>query len=105
MRIFTAPDGSQWGVQIRSPGSTNAMVVFLSSGGREAHRDRYGWYLAKGPEARSVTGRLKPDDVLKVLTDDHLLKLYKRSFPLGTADSQDRAASEPVSPAVGSGKL
>jgi hypothetical protein len=104
MRTFTAPDGSRWGIEIRSPGSTNAMVVFLNAGGREAHGDRYGWYIARGPEARSVTGRLKPDDVLKALTDDHLLKLYKRSFPLGTGDSQDAAATAATYPAVGSGK-
>ena len=101
MRIFEAPDGSRWAIQIRAPGSSNAMVVFLSSGGREAHRDRYAWFISKGPEARSVTSRLKKEDVLESLTDVQLRKLFRRAFPLGTGDSQDAAAVEATNPAVG----
>ncbi|HKG92569.1 MAG TPA: hypothetical protein VKA84_11780 [Gemmatimonadaceae bacterium] len=103
MRIFQAPDGSQWAIQIRAPGASNAMVVFLNSGGREAHRDRYAWYLSSGPESRSVTARLKPAQVLQALTDDQLRKLFRRSFPLGTGDNQE-SASEATYPAVASGK-
>lgn len=104
MRIFDAPDGSRWAIQIRSPGASNAMVVFLSPAGREARRDRYAWYLSSGPESRSVTARLKKEDVLKALTDDQLRNLFRRSFPLGTADSVATAAAEATNPAVGSGK-
>ena len=102
LRIFEAPDGTRWSIKIRSPGSSNAMVVFVSSEAPEARRNRYAWYLSSGPESRSVTARLKPDEVLKALTDEQLAKLFRRSFPLGSADSQD-AAARALYPAVGSG--
>ena len=52
---FTAPNGVLWGVQVDLPGSSNAMVIFRHPDGRTSRKDRYNWYISRGPEARSVT--------------------------------------------------
>ena len=51
MLTFRSPDGIDWRVEVRSPGSSNAAVVFHHPS--DFRHDRYGWYLARGPEARS----------------------------------------------------
>ena len=79
-RIFHAPDGTEWAVQVTLPGSSNAMVIFRHPDGASSHRDRYNWFISQGPEARSVTTRLKPDDVLKSLDDATVARLFFRSI-------------------------
>ena len=81
-KVFRSPDGTDWRIEVRSPGSSNACVVFHHpTGGRG---NRYGWYLAQGPEARSVTGRLDPKRVLESITDRQLAMLFRRSMPVET---------------------
>ena len=79
-RIYRSADGTEWGVQVAVPGSSNAMVVFRHPDGSSSHRDRYNWYLSSGPEARSVTSRLKPDTVLAQLNDAEVARLFNRSM-------------------------
>jgi len=81
MRNFSA-DGVTWGVEVRSPGASNAMVVFHHPGG--SRLNRYGWLIWHGPESRSVTSRLKPKDVLQSLEDGDLRRLFRRSMPVHT---------------------
>ena len=80
MSTFRSPDGTDWRVEVRSPGSSNAAVVFHHPG--DARRNRYGWYIARGPEARSVTSRLDPESVLQSLADRDLARIFRRSFPI-----------------------
>lgn len=82
MKSFRSPSGVQWGVDVRSPGSSNAMVVFLHPDGHSSRKNRYAWYLAQGPEARSVTSRLTPSAVLAMLTDADVARLFRRSMPV-----------------------
>lgn len=82
MRTFTDPDGLAWGVEVRVPGASNAMVVFLHRDG--SRLNRYGWLIWHGPESRSVTARLKPAEVLKSLEDADLGRLFRRSMPVHT---------------------
>lgn len=82
MKMFRAPDGVDWRVQVTLPGSSNAMVIFRHPDGRSSHGDRYNWYLSSGPESRSVTARLSPDAVLRELDDATLARLFQRSMPI-----------------------
>lgn len=84
MRYFDAPDGTRYGVSVSNPGASNAIVVFRHPDGSMASRDRYAWYINHGPEARSVTARLKKDQVLDALEDADLARLFRRSMPVTT---------------------
>ncbi|HVE77467.1 MAG TPA: hypothetical protein VNA89_01325 [Gemmatimonadaceae bacterium] len=84
MKVYVSPDGTRWGVAVRSPGSSNAMVVFYHPNGQTARLDRYNWYITHGPEARSVTARLSPAKVLDQLDDRQLARLFRRSMPIHT---------------------
>ena len=82
MRVFRGTDGVAWGVDVRMPTASNAMVVFRHPGGDSSGRNRYAWHQWHGPEARSVTSRVSADAVMKTLSDDVLSLLFRRSMPI-----------------------
>jgi hypothetical protein len=84
LKDFRSPDGTRWRVGVQAPGSSNAMVVFYHPDGRTSRRDRYAWHLTHDSEARDVTARLRPVDVLESLTDRDLALLYRRSMAIST---------------------
>jgi hypothetical protein len=91
-RVFTSADGTPWRVDVTSPGSSNAMVVFRHPDGRTNEFDRYAWYLSHGAEATDVTARLNKGRVLESLADADLARLFRRSMPVTTArERPDRA--------------
>lgn len=79
-REFKGPDGTRWSVEVRMPTASNAMIVFHNPAGSSSGLDRYAWYQWHGPEARSVTSRVSPESVMKVLTDDAIALLFRRSM-------------------------
>jgi hypothetical protein len=81
-KSYRAPDGTEWGVQVMLPGSSNAMVVFRHPDGASSHNDRYNWFISTGPEARNVTTRLSPEDVLAGLKDATIATLFSRSMAI-----------------------
>ena len=87
MRTFESPDATRWRVEVTMPGASNAMVVFHHPTAGSGRRNRYAWYNADVPEARSVTARLDPGDVLKRLKDDDIARLFRRSMPISAADT------------------
>jgi hypothetical protein len=91
MRSFTGPDGTNWKVEVQSPGASNAMVVFRHPDGRTSQRDRYAWYINSGAEAHDVTARLKRASVLDSLADTDLQRLYRRSMPITASRPQVEA--------------
>lgn len=84
MKEFRSPDGTVWGVDVRAPSFSNAMVVFLHPDTSTSRRNRYNWYVNKGQEARNVTARLTPKQVLESLTDRDLALLFRRSMPISS---------------------
>jgi hypothetical protein len=86
MKTYKSPDGITWKVDVASPGSSNAMVVFRHPDGVSSRRDRYNWYISHGPEARSVTSRLVPEKVLEHLNNTEIATLFKRSMPVSRPD-------------------
>ena len=84
-RLFTSPDGTPWIVDVTSPGSSNAMVVFRHPDGRTTEFDRYAWFISHGAEATDVTARLNKGRVLESLADADLTRLFRRSMPVTTS--------------------
>lgn len=82
IRAFTGPDGVNWGVEIKMPSASGAMVVFHHPGGKTHRLDRYAWYHWHGPEARSVTSRVAPASVMKSLKPEDIALLFRRSMPM-----------------------
>ena len=82
MKSFKGPDGTEWKVEAMLPGSSNVMIVFRHPDGRSSSMNRYNWFISKGPEARSVTSRLSPKDVLAQLDDAAIATLFSRSMPV-----------------------
>jgi hypothetical protein len=96
-KSHTAPDGTVWGVQVQSPGSSNAVIMFRHPDGSSSRLDRYNWVITNGPEARSVTSRLLPEKVLDQLDAGTITRLFQRSMPVSRKDPL--GGPEPV-PAV-----
>lgn len=86
MKSLTASDGTTWGVDIQSPGSSNAMIMFRHPDGRSSRLDRYNWVLTSGPESRSVTARLEPERVLEQLDEAAIKRLFARSMSVSRPD-------------------
>jgi hypothetical protein len=87
MRTFQSTDGLRWRVEVKLPGASHAMVVFRHPNGRTSRLDRYAWHNVDGPEAKNVTARLKPDDVMARLGDDDIALLFRRSMRISAADN------------------
>ena len=94
MKSWQSPDGMRWGVEVDLAGSSNAMVIFRHPHGASSRLDRYNWFISTGPEARSVTSHLSKVKVLDGLSEDDLVKLYRRSMKISRPD--------PLLPAVAS---
>ncbi len=86
-KVHTSPDGTKWGVSIQAPSSSNSMIVFRHPDGGSSRLDRYNWVLNRGPESRSVTARLVPDEVLTQLDDAEITRLFQRSMPVSRPDA------------------
>jgi hypothetical protein len=93
MKTYTSADGTTWSVVVQSPGSSNAMVVFRHPDGRSSRLDRYNWYISRGPESRSVTARLSPEQVLEHLNAAEIGALFRRSMPVSRPDPLGRTVS------------
>lgn len=93
MKEFRGPNGVSWGVQVTSPGASNAMVVFHHPDGKSSHKDRYAWFISAGPEARNVSARLDPANVLEMLDDHALARLFRRSMPVSTPHGEPATTS------------
>ncbi|MDB4914166.1 MAG: hypothetical protein JWM95_1810 [Gemmatimonadetes bacterium] len=87
MKSITAPDGTTWGVQVQTPGASNAVIFFRHPDGRTSRLDRYNWIITNGPESRSVTARLDADDLLDRLDASAIQRLFARSMAVSRPDS------------------
>lgn len=90
-RSFIDEQNVQWTVGVKLPGSSSAMIAFHRVGAPTARDDRYAWYQADVPEARSVTSHLDGAAILQSLDESRLRRLFGRSMrvaaasdPLGT---------------------
>ena len=81
-RVFTSNDGMVWKVDVRNPGSSNALVVFTHPDTRRTRENRYAQYIWQGPESQNVSSRIEPAAVLERLDDATLARLFRRSSPM-----------------------
>jgi hypothetical protein len=86
MRAFQSPDGARWRVEVMLPGASHAMVVFRHPNARTSRLDRYGWINLDGPEAKNVTARVNPAEVLERLSESDLALHFRRSMRIAAAD-------------------
>lgn len=86
---FRAPDGTLWTVQVRTPSASHAMIVFEHPSDATSRINRYAWYQYGGPEARDVSGRLGPRQVMDALTADDIARLFRVSMPITTHRAMD----------------
>jgi hypothetical protein len=86
MATFRSSDGTLWRVRVSNVGASNAIVLFQNPDGDTTRKDRYSWYISKGPEAKSVTGRLDPKKVAQSLTGEEVQMLFRRSMPVSRSD-------------------
>lgn len=84
IRPYTAADGTVWGVEIQSPSSSNAAVVFHHPNGKTARLDRYAWFQSDGATAADVTARLDPRQLIDQLSDADIARLFRRSMAIST---------------------
>lgn len=84
IRGFVGPDGTAWGVLVKVPSHSSAMVMFMHPDGATSRRDRYAWYNARLPEANDPVARLTPKEVSERLDDRTLGLLFRRSMPVQT---------------------
>lgn len=83
MRVFESPDGMRWGIEVKVPSFSSAMITFRRTDA-SARGDRYAWYNSHMPEASDPRARLTPGQVLDDLSDRDIARLYRRSMPVHT---------------------
>jgi len=103
MATYRSTDGTVWRVKVSNVGASNAVVLFQHPAGESTRKDRYNWYLSRGPEAKSVTGRLDPKKVADALTGDEVDLLFRRSMPVSRADSLPNGPLPARAPRPGTG--
>jgi hypothetical protein len=81
-RTYVGADGTTWAIDVRNPGSSNALVVFSHPDPRRTRESRYAHYIWQGVEAQNVSGRIDPVAVLALLDDAALARLFRRSMPI-----------------------
>ncbi len=86
MATYRSADGTVWRVKVSNVGASNAIVLFQHPDGETTRKDRYNWYISKGPEAKSVTGRLDPEKVTAAMSGADVELLFRRSMPVSRAD-------------------
>lgn len=86
MATYRSADGTVWRVKVSNVGASNAVVLFQHPDGDSTRHDRYNWFISKGPEAKSVTGRLDAKKVAESLTGEQVDLLFRRSMPVSRHD-------------------
>ncbi|HYV96968.1 MAG TPA: hypothetical protein VE967_05910 [Gemmatimonadaceae bacterium] len=80
--VYESSDGLRWRVDVRNPGSSNALVVFTHPDPQRTRENRYANYVWKGVESQNVSGRIDPQAVLRSLDSEALNRLFRRSMPM-----------------------
>jgi len=82
LKSFRSPDGVWWGVNVKAPSHSNAMVVFLHPDGTVSRKDRYAWFNSSAAGASDPRSHLDPAGVLERLDESTLARLFRRSMPV-----------------------
>jgi hypothetical protein len=84
MKPYRAPDGTWWGVEVRMPTHSSALLIFHHPTGDTARLNRYAWVNASSGVAQDPRGCLTPATVVAALDDRSMTRLFRRSMPIST---------------------
>ena len=84
MKAFRGPDGTMWGVEVRMPSHSGALLIFHHPTGETARLNRYAWVNARTPEAQDPRAVLSVAEVTQALDDRSLARVFRRSMPIST---------------------
>lgn len=84
MTPFRAPDGTWWGVEVRMPSHSSAMVIFHHPTGETARLNRYAWVNAQSAESHDPRAQLPLTAVSAALDERTIARLFRRSHPIST---------------------
>jgi len=84
MTPFRSPDGSLWGVEVRMPTHSGALVIFHHPNGETARLNRYAWINARGATVSDPRTRLASPGLTEGLSERELARLFRRSMPIET---------------------
>ncbi|MGQ0767539.1 MAG: hypothetical protein ACT4OZ_17985 [Gemmatimonadota bacterium] len=82
MKKFQAPDGTWWGVEVKMPTHSGALVIFLHPDGDTARHNRYAWINSSRPEASDPRSVLPVRSAADALTENEMARLFRRSMPI-----------------------
>jgi hypothetical protein len=83
MTPYRSPEGTLWGVEVRMPTHSGALVIFHHPNGETARLNRYAWINAQG--ATDPGTRLASKGLTEALSERELARLFRRSMPIETA--------------------
>jgi hypothetical protein len=85
MTPYRAIDGTLWGVEVRMPTHSGALVIFHHPTGETARLNRYAWINARGETVHDPRTRLASAGLSQQLSERELARLFRRSMPIETA--------------------
>ncbi len=85
MKAFVAGDGTAWGVEVRMPTHSSALVIFRHPDGATSLKHRYAQLNVRTPAANDPRARLASDELVDALDTRSLARLFNRSAPVHTA--------------------
>jgi hypothetical protein len=84
MTPFRSPDGTMWGVEVRMPSHSGALVIFHHPGGETARFNRYAWLNARSADVQDPRARLAVSRLAGTLDERTLARLFRRSMPVSS---------------------
>ncbi|MGQ0648044.1 MAG: hypothetical protein ACT4P7_10765 [Gemmatimonadaceae bacterium] len=84
MTPFRAPDGTLWGVQVRMPSHSGALVIFHHPTGETARLNRYAFLNVRSADAQDPRASLTIDALTRALDERAIGRLFRQSAPVST---------------------
>lgn len=85
MTPYRASGGTNWGVEVRMPTHSGALVLFHHPTGETARLNRYAWINAPSETAHDPRTRLASKSLSENLSERDLARLFRRSMPVETS--------------------
>ena len=87
MREFRSADGLTWGVVVKLPSHSSAMLLFQHPDRRSSAGDRYAWINAPLKETSDPRAQLSVKALTDALSDSEVARLFRRSMPVSNRQS------------------
>jgi hypothetical protein len=84
MKPYVAGDGTAWGVEVRMPTHSSALVIFRHPDGATSRKHRYAQLNVRTASASDPRGSLGAKELVDALDTRSLARLFNRSAPVDT---------------------